>query len=57
LWLIHRYQSIFKAENEKLKNTDRFNHWIYGGGLILGGVILSFLLQGLGRRKRKSEWR
>ena len=55
--LLQTHADVLKAENEKLKNTDRFNHWIYGGGLILGGVILSFLLQGLGRRKRKSEWR
>ena len=46
-----------KTENEKLKNTDRFNHWIYGGGLVFGGVLLSFILQAFGRRKRRSEWR
>lgn len=55
--LLQTHADVIKAENEKLKNTDRFNHWIYGGGLVLGGVILSFILQGLGRRKRKSEWR
>lgn len=55
--LLQTHADILKAENEKLKNTDRFNHWLYGGGLILGGILLSFLLQGLGRRKRKSEWR
>lgn len=46
-----------KAENDKLRDADRFNQWLYGGALVLGGVILSFILQGLGRRKRKSEWR
>lgn len=55
--LLQTHADVLKAENEKLKNTDRFNHWVYGGGLVLGGVILSFILQGLGRRKRKSEWR
>ncbi|HTF95632.1 MAG TPA: TIGR04211 family SH3 domain-containing protein [Cellvibrio sp.] len=55
--LLQTHADVLKAENEKLKNTDRFNHWVYGGGLVLGGVILSFMLQGLGRRKRKSEWR
>lgn len=55
--LLQTHADVIKAENEKLKNTDRFNHWVYGGGLVLGGVILSFILQGLGRRKRRSEWR
>lgn len=48
---------VLQAENDQLKDTDRFNHWIYGGVLVLGGVILSFFLQALGRRKRRSEWR
>lgn len=55
--LLQTHADILKAENEKLKNTDRFNHWVYGGGLVFGGVFLSFVLQALGRRKRKSEWR
>jgi len=48
---------VLQAENDQLKDTDRFNHWIYGGSLVFGGVILSFFLQALGRRKRRSEWR
>jgi SH3 domain protein len=55
--LLQTHADVLKAENEKLKNTDRFNHWLYGGGLILGGAILSLILQAIGRRKRKSEWR
>ena len=55
--LLQTHADVLKAENEKLKNTDRFHHWVYGGGLIFGGVFLSFVLQALGRRKRKSEWR
>lgn len=55
--LLQTDADVLKAENEKLKNTDRFNHWIYGGGLVFGGVFLSFILQAFGRRKRKSEWR
>lgn len=55
--LLQTHADVLKAENEKLRNTDRFNHWVYGGGLVLGGIILSFILQGLGRRKRRSEWR
>lgn len=54
--LLQTRADIATAENEKLRNTDRFNQWVYGGGLILGGVILSFFLQMLGRRKRRSEW-
>lgn len=48
---------VLQAENDQLKDTDRFNHWIYGGALVVAGVILSFFLQALGRRKRRSEWR
>ena len=55
--LLQTHADVLKAENEKLKNTDRFNHWIYGGGLVFGGVFLSFVLQAFGRRKRRSEWR
>lgn len=55
--LLQTHADYLKAENEKLKNTERFNQWVYGGGLMLGGVILSFILQGFGRRKRRSEWR
>ncbi|HSC67619.1 MAG TPA: TIGR04211 family SH3 domain-containing protein [Cellvibrio sp.] len=55
--LLQTHADVIKAENEKLKNTDRFNHWVYGGGLVFGGVLLSFALQAFGRRKRRSEWR
>ena len=55
--LLQTHADVLKAENEKLKDTDRFNHWLYGGGLILGGILLSLILQAIGRRKRKSEWR
>lgn len=55
--LLQTHADVTKAENEKLKNTDRFNNWLYGGGLILGGVLLSLILQAFGRRKRQSEWR
>jgi SH3 domain protein len=55
--LLQTHADVLKAENEKLKNTDRFNHWVYGGGLVFGGIFLSFVLQAFGRRKRRSEWR
>lgn len=55
--LIQTERDMLKAENERLKDTDRFHQWVYGGGLLIVGVLLSFLLQAFGRRKRHSEWR
>lgn len=55
--LLQTERDMLKAENERLNKTDRFHQWVYGGALILGGVILSFVLQAFGRRKRRSEWR
>ena len=55
--LLQTHADVLTAENEKFKSTDRFNNWLYGGGLVFGGVFLSFILQAFGRRKRKSEWR
>lgn len=46
-----------QAENDQLKNSDRYNQWIYGGGLLFAGVLLSLILQAFGKRKRQSEWR
>lgn len=54
--LLQTDRDVLKAENDQLKNTDRYNQRIYGGGLILCGVILSFVLQLFGKRKRRSEW-
>ncbi len=48
---------VLTAENEQLRKNDNYTQWLYGAALIFGGVLLSFILQGLGRRKRKSEWR
>lgn len=55
--LLQTRADILQAENDQLKNADRFNQWLYGGGLLLCGVILSFLLQAFGKRKRQSDWR
>jgi SH3 domain protein len=49
-------RDLLKAENDRLHKSDTYQQRIYGGGLILAGVILSFLLQLLGKRKRRSEW-
>lgn len=54
--LLQTERDVLKAENDHLKNTDRYNQRVYGGGLILAGVILSFLLQLVGKRKRRSDW-
>ena len=54
--LLQTERDVLKAQNDQLKTTDRFKQNIYGGGLILCGVILSFLLQMFGKRKRRSEW-
>jgi SH3 domain protein len=55
--LIQTERDMLKADNERLKDSDRFHQWVYGGGLLLAGVVLSFILQAMGRRKRQSEWR
>jgi SH3 domain protein len=55
--LLQTRADVLNAENEQLKKTDRYSQWIYGGILMGAGVILSFILQAMGRRKRQSEWR
>lgn len=55
--LLQTRADVLNAENEQLKKTDRYNQWVYGGILVGAGVILSFILQAMGRRKRQSEWR
>jgi len=54
--LVQTERDVLKAENDKLKSTDRYAQRVIGGALILCGVVLSFLLQLLGKRKRRSEW-
>ncbi len=49
-------RDLLKGENDRLQKSDTYQQRIYGGGLILAGVILSFILQVLGKRKRRSEW-
>lgn len=55
--LLQTRVDVLQAENERLRDADRYNQWVYGAGLLICGVILSFLLQALGKRKRQSEWR
>jgi SH3 domain protein len=54
--LLQTERDVFKAENDQLKRSDTYKQRIYGGALILAGVILSFVLQLFGKRKRRSEW-
>jgi SH3 domain protein len=54
--IVQTERDVLNAENERLKKIDRYNQWVYGGGLILGGVFLSFILQLFGKSKRRSEW-
>lgn len=55
--LLQTRADFLQAENDQLKDSDRYSQWIYGGGLLLCGVLLSFLLQAFGKRKRQSDWR
>lgn len=55
--LLQTRADFLQAENDQLKNTDRYNQWVYGGGLLICGVLLSFFLQAFGKRKRHTEWR
>jgi SH3 domain protein len=54
--MLQTERDLLKADNDQLKNTDKYNQRIYGGILIVIGVVLSFILQLLGKRKRRSEW-
>jgi len=49
-------RDVLKAENDHLQKSEAYKQRIYGGILILAGVILSFVLQLFGKRKRRSEW-
>lgn len=54
--LLQTERDVLKAENDQLRKNDNYHQRITGGALILGGVLLSFLLQLVGKRKRRSEW-
>lgn len=44
-----------RAENERLKDSTRYTQWIYGGGLVFIGILLTLFIQAV-RPKRRSEW-
>ena len=47
---------VVQAENERLKKERRYQDWVFGGGILLTGVLLSLILQAIGKRRRHSEW-
>jgi len=47
---------VIQAENERLKKERRYQDWVFGGGILLAGVLLSLILQAIGKRRRRSEW-
>lgn len=54
--MLQTERDLLKAENDQLKSSDNYKQRIYGGVLIFAGVLLSFVLQLFGKRKRRSEW-
>ncbi len=54
--LVQTERDVLKAENDLLKKYDKNKQRIYGGLLILSGIILSLILQSFGKTKRRSEW-
>lgn len=54
--MLQTERDLLRAQNDQLKSSDNHTQRIYGGALILAGVLLSFVLQLFGKRKRRSEW-
>lgn len=54
--MLQTERDLLKAENDQLKSSDNYKQRFYGGALIFAGVVLSFVLQLFGKRKRRSEW-
>ncbi len=48
---------VIQADNERLKRDSRYQDWLFGGAILIAGVILSLILQAIGKRRRQSEWR
>lgn len=48
---------VVQADNERLKRDRRYQDWLFGGGILVAGVLLSLILQAIGKRRRQSEWR
>lgn len=54
--LLQTRADVLKANNERLKNNQRYHEWLFGAAILILGIILSFMLQAIGRNKRRSEW-
>src|SRR4051812_12027526 len=54
--MLQTERDLLRAQNDQLKSSDNHKQRIYGGALIFAGVLLSFVLQLFGKRKRRSEW-
>lgn len=54
--LLQTRAEVLKTENDRLMTSQTYQQWIYGAGILIGGIIISFFLQAFGRRKRRSEW-
>ena len=54
--MLQTERDLLKAEIDRLKNSDDYKQRVYGGGLIVAGVLLSFILQLFGKRRRRSDW-
>lgn len=55
--MLQTRHEVIQAENERLRLEQRYRDWLFGGGILVAGIILSLILQALGRRRRQSEWR
>lgn len=54
--MLQTRQDVIQADNERLKKEKRYQDWLFGGGILLAGVLLSLILQAIGKRRRQSEW-
>ncbi len=44
-----------RAENERLKDSHRYTQWIFGGGLVALGILLTLIIQAI-KPKARTEW-
>lgn len=47
--LLQTRAEVLKTENERLMNNRTYQQWIYGAGILISGIFISFILQALGR--------
>jgi hypothetical protein len=44
-----------RAENERLRDSNRYSQWVFGGGLVTLGIFLTMIVQAL-RPRGRSQW-